>query len=54
MRGYRLSSTIGGHGCGSEDRERFGTDKERKGHGLEKVEESLWMPMSYNASVELF
>jgi len=40
---YRLSSAIGGHGCGSEDREQFGTDKERKGHGLEKVEESLWM-----------
>jgi len=40
---YRLSSAIGGRGCDSEDREQFGTDKERKGHGLEKVEESLWM-----------
>ena len=42
-REYRLSSVIGGHGCGSKDREQFGIDKESKGHGLGKVEESLWM-----------
>ena len=40
-REYRLSSVIGGHGCGSEAREQFCIDKERKGHGLGKVEESL-------------
>jgi hypothetical protein len=35
-----------GHGCGSEAQEQFSTDKERKGHCLGKVEESLRCSLS--------